>query len=159
MNKQLTFLLSLTFLFLFSSGVFGDDFQDATDAYKRKNYETAYKLILPLAEQGNASAQLNLGLMYYNGQGVPQDYKEAVRLYRLSAEQGDASAQYNLGVMYDNGQGVLQDYVSAHMWWNICGSSGHKGCVKNRNKVEKKMTPSQIEKAQEMAKNWKPETN
>ena len=94
--------------------------------------------------------------MYDNGQGVPQDYKEAVRLYRLSAEQGFAEAQYNLGVMYYNGQGVPQDYVSAHMWWNLSGSNGHKSAVKNRNIVEKKMTKQQIEKAQEMARNWKP---
>ena len=80
-TKQLTFLLALTFLFLFSgsSVVFGDDFQDGVDAYKRQDYKTAYKLWLPLAEQGNASAQYNLGLMYEDGQGVPQDHKEAVR--------------------------------------------------------------------------------
>ena len=72
MNKPLTFLLSLTFLFLFSSGVFGDDFQDGVDAYKRQDYKTAYKLFLPLAEQGNASAQFNLGVMYGKGQGVPE---------------------------------------------------------------------------------------
>ena len=77
-----------------------DDFQDATDAYNRQDYETAYKLILPLAEQGSAQAQYNLALMYNFGQGVPQDYKEAVKWYRLSAEQGVAQAQYNLGVMY-----------------------------------------------------------
>jgi len=58
-ETKLTFLLALTFLFLFSgsSVVFGDDLQDATDAYKRNDYETAFKLILPLAEQGNAKAQ------------------------------------------------------------------------------------------------------
>ena len=42
------------------------------------------------------------------------------------------------------------------MWWNLSGSNGYKDAVKNRNIVEKKMTPSQIEKAQEMARNWKP---
>ena len=62
--KPLTFLLALTFLFLFSSVVFGDDYQDGVDAYKRKDYKTAYKLWLPLAEQGNAKAQYNLGVMY-----------------------------------------------------------------------------------------------
>ena len=56
-TKPLTFLLALTFLFLFSGSVYGDDLQDATDVYKRNDYETAYKLILPLAEQGNAKAQ------------------------------------------------------------------------------------------------------
>jgi TPR repeat protein len=52
------------------------------------------------AEQGNASAQCNLGFCYENGTGVRKDPKEAVRLYSLSAEQGDASAQFNLGVCY-----------------------------------------------------------
>ena len=66
-TKPLTFLLSLTFLFLFSGSVFADDFQDAVDAYKRKDYKTAYKLFLPLAEQGNAFAQALLGAMYFKG--------------------------------------------------------------------------------------------
>ena len=49
------------------------------------------------AEQGHAYAQYNLGLMYRQGEGVPQDDAEAVRWYRLAAEQGDAVAQFNLG--------------------------------------------------------------
>ena len=60
-----------------------------------------------LANAGDASAQCNLGWMYMEGEGVPQDYKEAVKWYRLSADQGDADAQYNLGVMYDQSQ-ILQ---------------------------------------------------
>ena len=65
-----------------------------------------FKKTLQAAEQGYAKAQFNLGLIYYNGQGVRQDYTQAVQWYRKAAEQGDAKAQYNLGVMYDNGQGV-----------------------------------------------------
>jgi TPR repeat protein len=49
-------------------------------------------------EQGNASAQTNLGFMYDKGYGVPKDDAEAVRWYRLAAEQGYASAQFNLGL-------------------------------------------------------------
>ena len=80
-TKPLTFLLALTFLFLFSgsSVVFGDDFGDGIAAYVIKDYETAYKLWLPLAEQGDAGAQYLLGMMYDLGQGVLQDYKEAVK--------------------------------------------------------------------------------
>ena len=59
----------------------------------------------------------NLGLMYYNGQGVEQDYKKAVYWWDKSAEQGDADAQHNLGLMYDNGQGVEQDYKKAVYWY------------------------------------------
>jgi TPR repeat protein len=94
--------------------------------------------------------------MYSNGLGVPQDYKEAVRLYRLSAEQGDAKAQSNLGNNYALGEGVPQDYVSAHMWFNLSSSQGITNAIKGRNFLEKQMTPSQIEKAQELARNWKP---
>ena len=98
-TKPLTFLLALTFLFLFSGSVFADDFQDAVDAYKRKDYKTAYKLFLPLAEQGNAFAQALLGAMYFKGDGVPQDYKESFKWYRLAAEKRLAG----LGVFFDKG--------------------------------------------------------
>jgi TPR repeat protein len=113
-------------------------------------------LWLPLAKQGNAEAQVLLGMMYSNGTGVPQDDKEAVKWYRLSAEQEYELAQFNLGLMYAQGTGVPQDDVSAHMWLNLCGSNGYKDAVKNRDIIEKDMSPSQIEKAQEMARNWKP---
>ena len=52
------------------------------------------------AEQGDASAQVELGLMYANGEGVPEDDREAVKWFRAGAEQGYASAQFNLGLMY-----------------------------------------------------------
>jgi TPR repeat protein len=76
-------------------------------------------------------------------------------MIHLSAEQGLPIAQFNLGGMYFMGQGVLQDYALAHMWYNICSASGNKICLKIRNFLEKKMTPSQMEKAQEMVRNWK----
>ena len=78
-TKPLTFLLVLTFLFLFCGSVFADDFKDGLDAINRGDYKTAHELWLPLAEQGNAEAQYDLGVMYLRGQGVLQDYKEAVK--------------------------------------------------------------------------------
>ena len=65
------------------------------------------------ADQGNADAQNNLGAMYDNGQGVPQNYAEAVKWFRLAADQGHAIAQNNLGLMYAKGQGVPQNYAEA----------------------------------------------
>ena len=110
------------------------------------------KNILAGALNGNADAQYNLGIMYASGLGVIQDYNEAVKWFRLSADQGYARAQVILGLIYANGQGVTQDYVRAHMWFNIGASSGDKNAVSNRDKVSKMMTPTQIEKAQEMAR-------
>jgi len=72
--------------------------------------------LLPLAKAGNADAQNNLGDMYSDGEGVPQNYGEAVRWYRLAAEQEYSWAQYNLGWMYLHGEGLPQDNVEALNW-------------------------------------------
>ena len=71
------------------------------------------------AEQGDPEAQFDLGFMYRNGEGVPQDDAEAVKWYRLAAEQGHADAQYNLGGMYGNGVGVLKDEAEALRWYRL----------------------------------------
>ena len=101
------------------------DFQAGFAAYNRGDYATALREWKPLAEQGDADAQFNLGVMYSHGQGVPQDYAEAVRWYRRAAEQGDADAQFNLGVKYDNGQGVLQNYGEAVKWYRKAAEQGY----------------------------------
>ncbi len=80
--------------------------------------------LMKMAEQGDASAQVNLGSMYYNGQGVPQDYKEALRWYLASADQGNATAQFNMGVIYYKGQGVPQDYKGAVRWYRAAAEQG-----------------------------------
>ena len=104
------------------------------------------------AEQGFAKAQFNLGMMYDNGYGVTQDYAEAVKWFRKAAEQRVTTAQFNLGVMYEKGEGVLQDTIAAHMWFNIAAENGHTGAVKGRNITAKKLSSSDIVKAQQMAK-------
>ena len=123
-----------------------------SDAYDKKDYETARREWEPLAKDGNSSAQFNLGYMYFRGQGVLQNNETAVKWWRLAAEQGNADAQYNLGVMYGNGTGVIQDNVYAHMWWNIAASSGDEDASKNRDIVAGWMTPSQLETAQRLAR-------
>jgi len=75
-----------------------------------------------------------------------------VKWYKLAAKQGNAPAQYNLGLMYAMGTGVIKDNVYAHMWWNIAASSGHKNATKNRDIVAKRMSPSQLEKAQKLVR-------
>jgi hypothetical protein len=76
------------------------------------------------AEQGDASAQYNLGIMCDHGRGVPQDYAQAAFWYRKAAEQGYAPAQSNLGAAYFEGQGVLQDYAQAAAWFHKAAAQG-----------------------------------
>ena len=111
-----------------------------------------YTIILSLLFSSVCLADWDAGMDAYNA----GDFQTALKNWIPLAEQGDAKAQSILGLMYENGKGVLQDYALAHMWWNICGSGGNEDCVKSRYLVEERMTPSQIEKAQEMARNWKP---
>jgi len=184
MQRSLPALIAL--VLLFSTVGWSADFEKGYEAYKRKDYETALREWRPLAEQGQALVQYNLGVMYYegrgvpqdyttaakwytlaaeqgyamaqhnlgvmysNGEGVPQDYTAAVKWYTRAAEQGDADAQYNLGVMYRDGEGVPQSYVYAHMWFNIAASQGRKDVAELNALAAKEMSPSQIEKAQEL---------
>lgn len=67
-----------------------------------------------IKEVGGAN---NLGMRYYKGDGVEQNYEKAVELFRKDAEQGDAVAQYNLGNCYSNGEGVEQNYWTAVDWY------------------------------------------
>ena len=153
MKRTLTALvLGLSLLIASVGNGYAQDYQKGVEAYKNGDYATALREWRPLAEQGDAGAQTNLGVMYGNGEGVTQDYKEAVKWYRKSAEQGNADAQTNLGVMYDKGRGVLQDNVYAHMWWNIAASSGNATAIKNRDSIAKTMTAADISKAQTLAR-------
>ena len=101
------------------------DFNKGYKAYNAGDYTTAVKEWKPLAEQGYASAQFNLGIMYEYGNGVPKDYSEAVKWYRLSAEQGYAIGQYSLGLMYSNGYGVLKDKAEAVKWLRSSAEQGY----------------------------------
>ena len=84
-----------------------------------------------LGEQGVAYAQYNLGLMYDNGEGVPENDAEAVKWYGKAADQGHSGAQSNLGFMYDNGEGVPENDAEAVKWYRKAADQGHSGAQYN----------------------------
>ncbi len=131
---------------------FSDAFIKGRVAYIDGDYKTALREWLPLAEQGNSSAQYLLGAMYKEGEGVSQDYKEAVKWYTLSAEQGSASAQFALGGAYFDGEGVAQDSTIGYMWYIISGVNGNTFGEAIISSLEALMTRAQIEKAQDLAR-------
>ena len=91
----------------------GPSFDKGIDAYKTKDYAGAMAQWKPLAEKGDARAQLNVGSLYRDGQGVKADPAEGARWYGLAAAQDNADAQANLGVLYMQGAGVQQNYTMA----------------------------------------------
>jgi TPR repeat protein len=104
-----------------------EDFAAAGAAYVRGDYETALKLMRPLAEAGIVGAQFNLGLMYASGHGVPQDLAEAVKWWRKAADVGNAKAQLSLGLAYGAGRGVPQDFGEAMRWSRRAADQGDAG--------------------------------
>jgi TPR repeat protein len=146
-----------TLLLLFALAIPGlADFATGLDAYKKGDYVTAAKEWRSLAEDGDAASQYNLGLLYVDGHGVPQDYSEAAKWFRRAAEQGYTLAQHNLGAMYGSGQGVRRDYVEAYKWLNICSAKGNAGCTTQRDLVAKKLKPAQISQAQRLSSEFAP---
>ena len=76
------------------------------------------------AEQGDAEACLELGLRYFAGEGVQQDYAAAAKWYELAANKGNAIAQLKLGAMYIEGHGVLQHDAEAGRWYRLAAEQG-----------------------------------
>lgn len=105
-------------------------------------------ILMSLMSSPSLGADFQKGLNAY----YIEDFATAVREWTPLAEQGDARAQYNLGVMYGLGNGVVKDSVYAHMWTNIASANGDENGGKVRDLVAEKMTPSQLEKAQDLAR-------
>ena len=76
------------------------------------------------ADQGNARAAYNIGVLYERGWGVAQDYAEAMRWYRKAADHGDVRAQFNIGGLYHNGWGVARDETEATRWYRKAADQG-----------------------------------
>jgi TPR repeat protein len=86
------------------------DFQEGVAAYNQLDSASAWRLLQPLAERGDARAQALVGSMYARGLGATYDGAEAVRWWRKAAEQGDAGAQEELATAYFWGDGVKADH-------------------------------------------------
>ena len=93
--------------------------------------EQQFKTVQQKAEQGDAEAQFNLGVMYTNGYGVWQDYAQAAAWFLKAAEHGDAKAQIALGYACAKGQGVPQDDAQALAWYRKAADQGDPDAQSN----------------------------
>ena len=130
-------------------------------AFERGDYETAMRELLPLAEQGVSEAQLGVGVMYANGQGVAQNPADAAKWFREAAEQGHAQAQFNLASMYSVGRGVAQDNVLAYMWCTVSANSTPAGEMRDRaaqrcDRLAPRLSSRELAKAKELASKFVP---
>ena len=98
---------------------------DARSALQKKDFETAAKILRPLAEGGLARAQSTLGGMYASGLGVPQSYTDAVAWFQKSAAQGFPEGETNLGIALGNGQGIAKNEEQAAAWFRKAADQGY----------------------------------
>ena len=96
-----------------------DRFESGLAAKDRGHYATALRAWLPIAESGNSQAQNNVGYMYEEGLGVPQNYLLAMNWYRQAADNELAQAQHNMGMLYHHGYGVAQNLGEAFRWFKM----------------------------------------
>jgi uncharacterized protein len=106
-------LLIFSFTALPTAKAQSNRFEAGVAAKERGQYLTAIRSWLPLAEDGMADAQVNLGHMYNEGFGVDRDLSTALYWYERAAESGLGEAKYNLGLLYFYGDGVPKDLVTA----------------------------------------------
>jgi TPR repeat protein len=150
-------------------------------AYDRGDFDEALRLLRPLADQGDYPAQLTLAMMYYDGEGVPQDHAEAARWLRLAADSnpddgfvrgmlgnieetekhrrraydGDPEGQYRLGTSYRAGWGVPADLVQAHMWMTLAAERGYERAVSLRDIFARQLTPEQLAESERLVQQWR----
>jgi TPR repeat protein len=94
-----------------------------------KNPSEAFRLFRLAAEQGDAHAQMSVGVALLYGEGAPKDMTQAVRWLRKAARQDNALAQHVLGLCYEFGDGVRRDSAAAFRWNRRAANLGNEDAV------------------------------
>lgn len=92
---------------------------DNVSSEERFQFQKSY------ADDGNADAQYEIGVCYFDGNNVSQDKAEAFRYFKLSADQGYAEAQYKVGVCYGEGEGVELNKIEAFKYYKLSADQGN----------------------------------
>lgn len=108
-----------------------------------RKQEADPKAIIAAAQSGDAAAQEDLGIRYFEGRGVPKSEKDGVMWLNKAAQQGAPNAQFRLGMSYYRGTGVAKDLVQAHGWLTMSAANGCQAAMKILPTISGDMTPEQ----------------
>jgi len=104
--------------------------EDAVDAMRIGDFAEAYCVMRPLAEDGNAEAQYNIGWMYLNGYGLRVNDSLALEWWQKASEQGHRDASFSIGMLYSLGEGeVSKDSAKAIDYYLIAADAGHEDAI------------------------------
>ena len=128
-------------------------------AFNRGEFGKAMQEFRVKAEQGDGFAAFMIAQLYSRGLGVEKNSAIAFEWYRRGANLRLPAAMNNLAVAYTRGYGTPRNYVRAHMWWNLYAAESSEGrlrsdATKQLERLEARMTPADISKAQKLAREW-----
>jgi hypothetical protein len=128
-----TIVLTAVFLLLLSGSLIAESntYNQALDAYNKKDYEIALPIWRTLAAEGNADAQYALGVAYFKGEGVSRDLNDSMEWFEQAANSGNVQAMFNLGAAYWEGNGTRQSYAQAVEWWEKSAAAGQSAAQYN----------------------------
>jgi TPR repeat protein len=119
------FVIAALFTIIFNAALAGD-LEDGVAAMDRKDYKTALAKFRSAAQQGNARAQSNLGVLYFEGQGVLQDYTRAHMWFNIAAIAGDKDSVTNRDLAAS--KMTAQQIEQAQRMARECMSSNYAKC-------------------------------
>ena len=123
--------LSVVLLVLATELVTAGSLEEAKTAFDKGDFRSAERTYGELSNQGDRTAQLQLGLMYDEGHGIPKQYHQAVRWYAVAASQGDPEAPFYLGRIYQDGRGGPRNYARARQWYRVAAHQGNQKAAVN----------------------------
>ena len=103
-----------------------DSLERALQLITEWEYDEAYRMLLRLANRGDAKAMLELGMMYVRGRGVCKNEVTALDWFKKAAELGNSSAQFNIGLSYNEGLGVPRNLETAIYWYSKAAENGNE---------------------------------
>lgn len=138
------------------------DLMQAITLYRQGRYTAVYREVLPLAEAGVPQAQVFIGFLLYEGNGVPQDREQSHEWFHRAAAQGEALALYNLGVMHATGSNAIpRDYTEANLAFTMFEVHTRKASInspirRTQSAISKPLWPEDFKPV--IHKGFKPET-
>lgn len=129
------------------------DYADADKAYETGDHTRAFSEYKALAERGDVRAQLNVGWMYYYGEGVRQDKTQAMVWYLKAAGQGDVTSMFNLAYSYEHGEGVKPDLNESQRWYKVAVEQGNALKHLNLKRLTKAFSSTDIARTH-VARAW-----
>jgi hypothetical protein len=110
------------------------------------------------AEQGDAKAQFNLGLMYRYGPGYSPGLERWVEAFDPAPGHAGQKAPGSPAAKHNPGSGIPKDHIEAHKWMSLAAAratgDNQKRYADARDSLAKVMTPEQIAEAQKRASEW-----